>query len=172
MELTWETEHAAAAPPWVEELYELYAPRCQRAALAILRDERLAEEAVQETWVKALTLAHSAAQEDVERQLFTILKHTALDILKKENRYVPLPDTWDAPCQEDGDSRARFDRTVQLIRALPEKYRLVLELRFLGGCSCQEIAQRLGLGESTVSTRIQRGREQLKRALRKEGLWE
>ena len=153
-------------------LYRSYAPRCYRAALAVLREPLLAEEAVQETWLKAVRLARTTPLDEVERQLFTILKHTALDLLKKEKRYAPLPEGWDASGGEQAQDGAGFHRLVELIRALPGRYRDVLELKFLGECSNREIARKLGLGESTVATRVQRGRELLMESLRKEGYLE
>lgn len=170
METTTKTEFTPADKQWITELYHAYAPRCLRSALAVLKDGRLAEEAVQETWLKAVTLTETASRADVERQLFTILKHTCLDILRKEKRYVPLPEGWDTPA-EDKTQEGLLEQVTRLIRNLPEKYRQVLELKYLGECSNQEIAQRLKLRESTVSTRVQRGREQLMNALKKEGFF-
>ena len=58
---------------------------------------------------------------------------------------------------------------MALILALPEAYRRVLELKFVEEESNQEIAKRLGLKESTVSTRIHRGRKLLLDAMEREG---
>ena len=58
---------------------------------------------------------------------------------------------------------------VSLVRALPEGYRRVLELKLVEEQSNQEIARRLGLNESTVATRIQRGKAMLRERLKKEG---
>ena len=58
---------------------------------------------------------------------------------------------------------------VGLIRALPEGYRRVLELKCVEEESNREIARRLGLKESTVATRVLRGRALLAEALEKEG---
>ena len=58
---------------------------------------------------------------------------------------------------------------MSLIRALPEGYRRVLELKCVEEESNREIARRLGLKESTVATRILRGRALLAEALEKEG---
>jgi RNA polymerase sigma-70 factor (ECF subfamily) len=166
-----EKDRSQTDTQWIAALYEAYAARCLRAALVILRDTRLAEEAAQETWLKAVALARTAAQEDVERQLFTILKHTCLDILKKEKRYVALPEEWETAVEENGH-RALLRKVARQIDALPEKYRQVLELKYLGEYTNREIARRLHLRESTVSTRVQRGREQLMAALKQEGYWD
>lgn len=55
------------------------------------------------------------------------------------------------------------------MRALPDGYRRVLEHRLVEEQSNQEIARCLGLNESTVSTRIQRGKAMLREQLKKEG---
>ena len=57
---------------------------------------------------------------------------------------------------------------MELIRALPEGYRRILELKFVEEESNRSIARRLGLKESTVSTRIQRGRKLLLDAMERE----
>jgi RNA polymerase sigma-70 factor (ECF subfamily) len=50
---------------------------------------------------------------------------------------------------------------------LPRKLREAVVLRDLQGLSYQEMAQRLRLPEGTVKSRINRGREELMRRLRK-----
>ena len=52
---------------------------------------------------------------------------------------------------------------------MPEGYRRILELKFVEEETNQAIARRLGLKESTVSTRIQRGRKLLLAAMEQEG---
>ncbi|MGN0969499.1 MAG: RNA polymerase sigma factor, partial [Evtepia sp.] len=55
------------------------------------------------------------------------------------------------------------------IRAMPEQYRTILELKFVLEWRDKDIARYVGLSESAVSTRITRGRKLLQEALRKEG---
>lgn len=153
----------------IGRLYQAYNPRCYRAALALLGVPHLAEEAVQETWLKAVRLAETAPAQEVERQLFTILKNTALDLRRRERRYAPLPEGWDAPGGTEAEGGADFRALVELIRALPERYRRVLELKYLGEYGNREIARRLGVKESTVATQIQRGRKLLLDAWKREG---
>ena len=58
---------------------------------------------------------------------------------------------------------------MALILSLPEAYRRVLELKYVMEESNQAIARRLGMKESTVSTRVQRGRKLLLEAMEREG---
>ena len=78
-----------------------------------------------------------------------------------------MPEDWDPPAPEDG--QGEYQRLVELIRSLPEAYRRVLELKFVEEETNQEIARRLGLKESTVSTKVQRGRRLLLDAMEQEG---
>ena len=58
---------------------------------------------------------------------------------------------------------------MSLIRALPESYRRILELKCVEEWSNREIARRLNITESTVSMRVLRGRAMLRERLEKEG---
>ena len=58
---------------------------------------------------------------------------------------------------------------VELFRQLPETYRAVLEMKLLIGCTDQEIAERLGISETAVSSRASRGRALLRKLVEKEG---
>ena len=58
---------------------------------------------------------------------------------------------------------------MSLIRALPEGYRRILELKCVEEQTNKEIARRLNINESTVSSRVMRGRAMLRSQLKKEG---
>ncbi len=63
---------------------------------------------------------------------------------------------------EDRDRRSFLRKGLEL---LPDKLREAVVLRDLQGLSYQEMADRLGLPEGTVKSRINRGREELARLL-------
>ena len=65
---------------------------------------------------------------------------------------------------EDRDRRSFLRRGLD---RLPEKLREAVVLRDLQGLSYQEMAERLGLPEGTVKSRINRGREEVARLLLK-----
>ena len=76
-------------------------------------------------------------------------------------RTAPLDDTVPAPQTQE-------DETIQAVMALPPKYRVVIYLRYYENYTTTEIAQLLKISQSTVTTRLSRGRERLK-ILLKEG---
>ncbi len=97
----------------------------------------------------------------------TVAKNAAIDLLRAQRHTVSFSDEWEPPAPTD--SAGEYAYLVSLVRALPEGYRRVLELKLVEEQSNQEIARRLGLNESTVATRIQRGKAMLRERLKKEG---
>jgi RNA polymerase sigma-70 factor (ECF subfamily) len=49
--------------------------------------------------------------------------------------------------------------------ALPDQYREVILLRFYGGCSCREVADRLSIPLGTVTKRLSRAYDELRHSL-------
>ncbi len=72
---------------------------------------------------------------------------------------VALDETVPAP-------RDPVDETIQAVMTLPPKYRVVIYLRYYEGYTTGEIGQILKIPASTVTTRLARGRDQLKRILK------
>ena len=60
----------------------------------------------------------------------------------------------------------QVDDTVHALGKLPPKYRVVLYLRYYEEYTTPEIAALLRISQSTVTTRLSRGREQLKKLLK------
>ena len=153
------------------KLHDAYEMRLYQVALRILHSRTLAEDAVQQSWLQIIQHFEALRQipwDELEGYLVVVAKNTALALLKKETRADPFPENWDTPapsCPETDE----LARLVELIRAMPEKYREILEMRFLLEYSYQEIARRARLPLSTVSTKIARGRQMLVEKLMEEG---
>lgn len=151
-------------------LYEAHEKRLYTVALKVLRDPTRAEDAAQQTWLQVLRnweRINALDWDSAAKYLVVAARNAALDMLKKERWNTSMPEDWDPPAPEDG--QGEYQRLVELIRSLPEAYRRVLELKFVEEETNQEIARRLGLKESTVSTKVQRGRRLLLDAMEQEG---
>ena len=138
------------------KLHGAYEKKLYAVAVRVLGDRTAAEDAVQQTWLQLIRRwdrVSGLAWSETEGYLVTAVKNA--------------PEDWDPPAPEDG--QGEYQRLVELIRSLPEAYRRVLELKFVEEETNQEIARRLGLKESTVATRVLRGRTMLAAALEKEG---
>lgn len=146
-----------------------------RYALSLLRNPSLAEEALSAAWVKCLEHRETFFSAPPEKRLgwmVVVVKHTALSLHKKEARHGSVEELpWEpaAPVTQDPQHRQGHQDIVRVIRAMPEQYRTVLELKFLREWNSQQIANATGLTVNAVNTRISRGRKLLQEALRKEG---
>ena len=151
-------------------LYEAHEKRLYAVALKVLRDPTRAEDAAQQTWLQVLRnweRINALDWDSAAKYLVVAARNAALDMLKQARWNTSMPEDWDPPAPEDG--QGEYQRLVELIRSLPEAYRRVLELKCVEEETNQEIARRLGLKESTVSTKVQRGRRLLLDAMEQEG---
>lgn len=151
-------------------LYRSTHPRLTRLAAQILGPGPRAEDAVHDAFVKLIDRfdqLRDRPEDQLERWLMVVVRTSAVDILRREGRETALDDAaWDPAVPPD---QGEFQTLVALIRAMPEEYRQVLELRFLAEWSLAEIARELGLSEGAVKSRVFRGRKLLIDALRREG---
>ena len=151
-------------------LYEAYEKKVYAAALRILGDPTRAEDAAQQTWfhlLKSWERVSALPWEETEGYTVTAAKNCSLDLLRAERRTVAFPENWDPPAPEEHQDE--YDYLVSLIRALPEGYRRILELKCVEEQTNKEIARRLRINESTVASRVMRGRAMLRDQLEKEG---
>ena len=151
-------------------LYEAHEKRLYAVTLKILGNPVQAEDAAQQAWLQVLCnwdRVNVLEWDAAAKYPAVAAKNAALDLLKKERWTASMPEDWEPPASEGHPEE--YQRLVELIRALPEGYRRILELKFVEEETNQAIARRLGLKESTVSTRIQRGRKLLLAAMEQEG---
>lgn len=151
-------------------LYEQHHLRVEQTALRILKNQQDAEDAVQSAFVQVIKHFHKIHEipcQNLPFWIISIVKNEALMILRKKKRVVPLED-WDGFVKE-AESISEYSQLVQVFSRLPETYRAALEMKFLLDYSGKEIAQRLGISEAAVHTRISRGRALLKELLEQEG---
>ena len=157
--------------PSFRRLYRTHHDRMMRMALRFFpKDQKAAEDAVHESFLKIIENFPKISEiswEELGPYVVTIVKNVSLNMLKKQKRLV-LTDDWAAfeGAEEPSDG---FGRLVALIRAMPETYRAVLEMRFVLEMEYREIAKVLGISESAVANRVSRGRKLLMEKLKKEG---
>lgn len=157
------------------EFHGRYERKLYAVAFHILKSPALAEDAVQDAMLQIITHFEDFKRikqkscHEIAPWCITIVKHAALNILRREGRSGSLEENWNAPTPENVEDESAYDRLVALIRAMPEQYRTVLELKFVLEWGNREIAKALNLSPGTVGVRVQRGRELLIRRLEQEG---
>ena len=123
-----------------------------------------AEDAVQEVFLRLYTEKKTFdGPEHLRRWLLRVTVNVCKDALKSpwRKRRVPL-DSIPEPVFEQPEQRELYREVL----ALPEKYRTVLGLYYYEELSTKEIAALLNIRQTAVTTRLARGREQLKKRLK------
>ncbi|MEF2670435.1 RNA polymerase sigma factor, partial [Adlercreutzia sp.] len=88
---------------------------------------------------------------------------------RKSRLNVPLDEARAVP-DDAAETERRGREMLACVRALPEKYAVVLHLHYYEGCGLREIGVMLRVPAATVGTRLARGRARLKALLEEESL--
>ena len=158
------------------ELYDRQGRVAYGLALRILRDERLAEDAVQEAflavWKSALSFRPERAK--ASTWIHTLVHRRAVDLVRREQRRraEPLDDELagrlsdaGAPTEEAAWLRFERERVQAALAQLPDAQREALELAYYGGFSQSELAERLGMPLGTIKSRMFAGLTRLRELL-------
>ena len=152
-----------------DAIVQRYGDDLYRFAVWLCRDPALAADLVQETCLRAWKALHKLQDEDAAKSwLITILRR---EFARTFERKVPDFSNVDDMELADLTTHKPDDSTeLRLLRQammdLDPKYREPILLQVLGGFSCDEIADQLGITRSAVMTQLFRAREKLKVALR------
>lgn len=157
----------------VAELYRRYAGRLYRSGILLLGDAGLAEELVQECFVRLWRTAgrFDTGRGTVAAYLFVMARSIAADLRKRPSSR-PMSPVEDAqlPAQPDAADRVVETLMVQdAMESLSPAHREVLMLVNEEGLTQTQIAERLSLPVGTVKTRLFHGLRALRSALAERG---
>jgi RNA polymerase sigma-70 factor, ECF subfamily len=155
------------------ELYDRYGRVAYGLALRILRDEGLAEDAVQEAF---LAIWRGAARFVPERGkastwILTVVHRRAVDLVRREQRRrtEPLPEVELGSGGGAADDamwlRLERERVQAALARLPDQQREAIELAYYGGFTQSELAERLGEPIGTIKSRMFTGLARLRELL-------
>lgn len=148
-----------------DDVVTQYTSPAYGTALKILSDPSLAEEAVQEAFVRVWRKARAfEGRRGSERTwILSVVRNQAIDMLRKRARHpeadldavpgallITAPDDpWHAVAEG-----LRAETVRSALRQLPAEQRGVLELAYFAGLRSTEIARELGIPEGTVRSRM------------------
>lgn len=148
-------------------LVELHASYLYRYAYWKCQNRALADDLVQETFLRAWRhLDQLKGPETARSWLTTIVRREFARLFERARVDIdPEASPDNVAAAMDHDTRPEAFALRQGLRELPEKYREPLLLQVLGGFSLVEIADIVGISTSAATTRLFRAREKMRQIL-------
>ncbi|MAD97356.1 MAG: RNA polymerase subunit sigma-70 [Flavobacteriaceae bacterium] len=153
------------------QLYNLYCQAMFVIANRYVNDSFLAEDVMQEAFIKAFKNIKSYRNEvPFGAWLKKIVINQSIDALKKKKLELISMNEETLRVVDDEDWKVDSTITVNDIKSamedIKEKYRLVLSLYLFEGYDHEEISQILGISSNTSRTHLLRGKRILKEKLK------
>ncbi len=151
-------------------LYEKYIGAMFHTATRMVGSTEEAEDVIQEAFIRVFQgLNQFKGESTLGAWIKRIVVHTALNHLRqhKRNGFLSIEEGFPEPSQEPDEPKSDWkpEDIHYAIKQLPEGCRVVLSLYLLEGYQHKEIAQILGIAESTSKTQYRRGKKLLKQLL-------
>ena len=133
-----------------------------RFAYSYVRNEGDALDIVHDAICKSLISISTLKNIDnIKSWIYQIVSNCAIDYIRKNKKYVAISDDIEESNAIGYDTYEDIDLQEALER-LPEKYRIVIILRYFEDMKIGDIAQILNENENTIKTRLYNGLSKLK----------
>ncbi len=137
----------------INSLYEQYKDGIFRYAFSILKDAHLAEDVLQETFLRLLSGKYIVEIGKEQAWLYRVARNYCFDILRKR-KHDQQP-----PQPQGHEDQYRY---IDLISCLKPKDQEIVTLKVIEGMGCRDIGKILGMTESGVQKRYERAMKQLR----------
>mgnify|MGYP003290843499 FL=1 len=156
-----------------EEFFELYSDTVYRVALMTCGDRCEAEDIVQEVFIRYLKNNPEFESDEHAKAWFI---RVAINCTKSQltsfwkRKVVPVDEFYNS---DEDPEQITFDNEeselLEVIHGLPQKYSIVLYLRYYEEYAVNDIAKILHTTAGNISSRLSRAKKLLKEQLSKEG---
>jgi RNA polymerase sigma-70 factor (ECF subfamily) len=154
------------------ELVERYHSAAYAVVRGVLGDSDDVDDVLQNVYIKVYRgLAGFRGESRLSTWIYQIARNEAINAARRRRPQGPPLEEAILPAGEASDPEATYGKRElgrqmeAAMASLEENYRMVLELRYMGERSYEEIAEITGLPMGTVKTYIYRGKAQLKKIL-------
>jgi RNA polymerase sigma-70 factor (ECF subfamily) len=151
------------------ELYRRFGRLAYGLAFRILRDDALAQDAVQEAFLGVWRAAgrFTAERAKPSTWLLTLVHRRAVDLVRREERrrtepLQPEMEPVGAEVADEAELATRRQTIREALRHLPPEQREAIELAYYGGYTQSELAERLGQPLGTIKSRMFTGLARLR----------
>ena len=155
-----------------EEIYDLYKYTMLYVAKSIVRDQLLAEDIVHDSFLKIIEILdkiNDISCSKTKSLIVTIVRNKSIDYIRKIKKESNIAlDEVEFSLQDDEPipldkliNEEGYNKLLEYIDELDEKYRSVIELKYIHGYSEKEISKILDITEKNANIRIYRARKML-----------
>ncbi|MBR3828743.1 MAG: sigma-70 family RNA polymerase sigma factor [Bacteroidales bacterium] len=135
----------------------------KQTAAAILHDDDLANDAVQDTFVRLWRMRwRLGLMKDPQGYSIRTLRNLCIDMLRREKQRqkdleAAATEMHIRQYDEDTDkAEQRFRQVEKAITALPQQQQQIIEMKYIKQLSIRKIAQQTGLSETNITTQLSR----------------
>ena len=151
------------------QVYNQYHRLLFHVANDLLKNDHVAEEAVQEAFIWIARHIHKIGDVNspqTKRFAVVITEHASFRVKEKEDRHadnnvIEFTDTYEGRTPDSTHEALNRKEIISQIRSLPPIYKDVIYLYGVCEFTTPEIADLLGLSVETIKKRLQRGRNLL-----------
>ncbi|WP_456276390.1 sigma-70 family RNA polymerase sigma factor [Bacillus sp. AK128] len=157
----------------IQQLYTLYIHDVYRYLLSLCKDESLAEDLTQDTFMKAYSALEKSPAQAMKPWLLKIAYHTFIDFVRRNKKVnIENPDYFSMiPSSEFTDELVQKelekDELYKMLEQLKPIQKRAILLCDIQGYSYKEAATILSIKENTLKTHIFRGRGKLRQLYKK-----
>ncbi|MEK6479975.1 RNA polymerase sigma-70 factor [Catalinimonas sp. 4WD22] len=158
-----------------EQIYHLYKRPLFNFALRYIKDQALAEDALQEIFIKLWNNKENLDEKlSVKAFLFTCLKNHLLNVIRSEQKrikYAALASSEKSVINNHTEEEVSYHDSIAIvekgINSLSDQKKKIFRLKIIEGYSNQEIADSLGISEHTVRSQVSKSSKYMREFLNK-----
>lgn len=136
----------------------------KRFIFSKVKNETVTDDILQEVFIKVhMHKNELQKKKQLKSWLFTIANNTTIDYFRKKDLVLPTEPDKNSTEETSKDNHDPTDCLLPLILELPKIYREALLLTEIKGLKQQNAAEQLGISLAAAKSRIQRGKELLKK---------
>ena len=144
----------------VAEVYERYGHLVLRRCRVVTRSDALADDALQEVFVKVMRYGASLREADSPlRWLYRAADRCCFDLLGKRKRRAEVAEVRERPGQHPDEQLAARDAVMTLLGKLGDVERRLAVMAWVDGMSQGQIAEETGWSRQTINKKLQRIRQ-------------
>ncbi len=149
----------------INGLFDEYCDMVYRIVLNIVRNNEEAQDVVMDTFVALMKQTSFMDENHIKAWLIRTAENRAFDVMRSARikRNVPLDEVIENELHSSFSVEEK--ELLDIVMRLPEKLRSTVYMHYYEDMSAAEIAESLGISESTVYKRLERGRKALRKVL-------